>query len=44
MFTAPLHYEHENPISKIFYGSGNLEFLAKKYKIGANRLIFNLKY
>ena len=30
MFTAPLHYEHENPISKIFYGSGNLEFLAKK--------------
>lgn len=30
IFTAPLHYEHENPISKIFYGSGNLEFLAKK--------------
>lgn len=30
IFTAPLHYERENPISKIFYGSGNLEFLAKK--------------
>ena len=30
MSTAPLHYEHENPISKIFYGSGNLEFLAVK--------------
>lgn len=31
VFTAPLHYHVENPISKIMYGSGNLELLAQKY-------------
>ena len=29
-FFAPLHYEVENPISKLLYGSGNLEFIGKK--------------
>ena len=29
-YTAPLHYLTEFPISKIIYGSGNLEFIAQK--------------
>jgi len=29
-FFAPLHYERDYPLSKILYGSGNLEFLAQK--------------
>lgn len=29
-FFAPLHYEHEHPVSKMLYGSGNLEFIARK--------------
>lgn len=32
-FTAPLHYERENPISKIFYGSGGLEFIGKRKSV-----------
>lgn len=27
---APLHYQNEHPISKLLYGSGNLEFIASK--------------
>jgi SAM-dependent methyltransferase len=29
-YFAPLHYHVENPISKILYGSGNLEFIGEK--------------
>ena len=29
-FSAPLHYDVEHPISKLLYGSGNLEFIGKK--------------
>lgn len=29
-FFAPLHFDHEYPISRILYGSGNLEFIARK--------------
>lgn len=29
-YCAPLHYNYENHISKMLYGSGNLEFLGKK--------------
>lgn len=29
-FFSPLHYYRDNRISKILYGSGNLEFIAKK--------------
>ena len=29
-YTAPLHYLCDSPISKIIYGSGNLEFIAQK--------------
>jgi len=29
-YFAPLHYETDFPISKILYGSGNLEFLGRK--------------
>jgi hypothetical protein len=29
-FFAPLHFDSENAISKLLYGSGNLEFLAQK--------------
>lgn len=29
-FFAPLHFDHENKFSKILYGPGNLEFIAKK--------------
>ncbi len=29
-FFAPLHYEVEHPISKLLYGTGNLEFIGKK--------------
>ncbi len=31
-FSAPLHYEMDNSISKILYGSGSLEFIGKKIK------------
>lgn len=27
---APLHYAHEHPLSRILYGSGNLEYIAQK--------------
>lgn len=29
-FFAPLHFDRENLVSKILYGSGNLEFIARK--------------
>ena len=29
-FFAPLHYHREHPISKLLYGSGNLEFISRK--------------
>jgi ubiquinone/menaquinone biosynthesis C-methylase UbiE len=29
-YFAPLHFEHENKIAKLFYGSGNLEFISYK--------------
>ena len=29
-YFAPLHFVQDHPISKILYGSGNLEFIAKK--------------
>ncbi len=29
-FFAPLHYDVENPISQLLYGTGNLEFIGKK--------------
>jgi hypothetical protein len=29
-FFAPLHYNHEHPVSKLLYGSGNLEYIAQK--------------
>lgn len=29
-FFAPLHFDHEYPISRILYGSRNLEFIARK--------------
>jgi len=29
-FVAPLHYDIEHPISKLLYGSGNLEFIGEK--------------
>lgn len=29
-YFAPLHYYHDNPYSQILYGTGNLEYLAKK--------------
>lgn len=29
-FFAPLHFDQEHPISQILYGSGNLEFIARK--------------
>jgi SAM-dependent methyltransferase len=32
---APLHYEHEQPISRLLYGSGNLEFIASKDRLAA---------
>jgi len=30
-YFAPLHFEYENKISKLFYGSGNLEFISYKH-------------
>jgi ubiquinone/menaquinone biosynthesis C-methylase UbiE len=30
-YFAPLHFEHKNNISKLFYGSGNLEFISYKH-------------
>ena len=29
-YFAPFHYEHDNPLSKLFWGSGNLELIAEK--------------
>lgn len=31
-FFAPLHYNHEEQTSKMLYGEGNMEWIAKKYK------------
>jgi SAM-dependent methyltransferase len=33
-FLAPLHYESENPYSRILYGPGNLEYIARKLDNG----------
>jgi len=30
-FLAPFHYEHQHPLSELFWGSGNLEFIAQKH-------------
>ena len=29
-YAAPFHYDYDNPFSKLFWGSGNLEFLGEK--------------
>lgn len=29
-YLAPFHYAHDHPMSKLFWGSGNLEFIARK--------------
>ena len=29
-FLAPLHFEKDNPISKVLYGEGNMEFIGQK--------------